>query len=240
MRSWAFSALLACSVGCATGAAVDDDSEDTPSKTDDAGGAQDAGSSTQNDSGTTFADDANTTTQQDGGTITLDSGVNNACSAYQGTLVTFDFTGEPGNQTSTAAKSAASGVTATAISRASALTATSGQDSINASEWSTSKLDATRYYTFTLTPAAPCALDVTSLSITTKTSATGPADVSVATSDDDFAQTTSVTPNATATPALSVNGASGAVEIRVYGYDASGAGGTLRIESTLTATGALH
>src|SRR5581483_7008095 len=47
-----------------------------------------------------------------------DAGNNNSACAFSGVLATYDFTGEPGNQTSTKATSAAANVTAGAISRA--------------------------------------------------------------------------------------------------------------------------
>jgi hypothetical protein len=242
MRSSHLFVLLALSSGCATAAIDDDVAPEQPG--DDAAAAPhaDAGSSTAKDAGFSLGNDSGGTTTEDAGNTVSDSGnTNNGCTSFQGTLATFDFTGEPGNQTSTAPTSTASGVTAGAISRASSLTATSGQDSINASAWATTtKLDTSRYYTFTLTPSSPCTLDVSSLSITTKASSTGPASAAVATSDDAFAKTTTFAPNVTATPALSVNGATGAVEIRVYGYDASGAGGTMRVDTTLTVAGSLQ
>ncbi len=233
MRCWHALVLVALASGCATGVVGSEES------------LPDGGEVTQKDSGapSTFnTQDSGSTSQQDSGNTVVDSGGNNnGCNAFQGALATFDFTGEPGNQTSTAATSAAAGVTAGAISRASALTAISGTDSINSSTWATgAKVDTTKYYTFKLTPQAPCTLDVSSLSITTKASATGPANAAVATSEDSFATTTSFSPNVTATPSLSVSGATGDVEIRVYGFGASASGGTMRVDSTLTVTGSLQ
>ena len=230
-----FSGLLlsACAVG------TDGSGDTTPVV--DAGKAKDS---------STFLEKDSSSPPQDGGTQSSDvsqppppqdSGNTNTGCSFQGVLATYDFTGEPGNQTSTNAKSAATNVTAGAISRATQLTATSGADSINASNWTTAaKLDATRYFTFTLTPQGSCTLDISSLSITTKTSSTGPSTASIATSDDKFTATTSFIVNAAATPKVSVTGSTAPVEIRVYGYGASGAGGTMRVDTTLTVTGALN
>ena len=160
------------------------------------------------------------------------------CTAATGTLVTYDFTGQPGNQTSTAAKSTMSGVSATALSRAAAVNAVSGANSINSSNWSTSGIDATRYYTFTVTPPSGCTLDVTSIAIDTKTSTTGPTGAALGTSADTFASTTSFALNTTATATLTASSAK-ALEIRVYGFDASSAAGTSRIENTLTVSGSV-
>jgi hypothetical protein len=173
-----------------------------------------------------------------GSDVAMPPTVDSSSCASTGTLVTYDFAGQPGNQTSTVATSSMSGITAGSVSRASTITAVTGANSINGSDWSSS-LDTSRYYTFTLTPPTTCALDITSISIDTQASSTGPTSASVATSNDNFATTTSFTPGTTATVSLSVSGATKAVEVRIYGYGASGTGGTLRIESTLTASGSL-
>lgn len=160
--------------------------------------------------------------------------------SFSGVLATYDFTGEPGNQTSTKATQTATGVTAGVITR-STVTATTGVDSMNSSNWGmATSVDKTRYYTLTLTPSGSCTLDVKSLSITTQTSSTGPTKAAVATSADQFAATTAFTPNATSSAAVGVSGATGPVEVRVYGFGASGSGGTLRLDTTLTISGALH
>jgi hypothetical protein len=237
MRS---SAFVFCFLASACAVGTDGSGDTTP--VEDAGKSKDSAPFNSNDSGSPPP-------QQDAGTQTpdvyqpppQDSGNTNTGCAFSGVLATYDFTGEPGNQSSTKPTSTATNVTAGSIARATSLTATTGVDSINASNWTTStKIDTTRYYTFTLTPQSSCTLDVTKLSITTKTSSTGPANGSIATSADSFATTTSFTPNTTATPSLSVNGATGAVEIRIYGFGASGTGGTMRVDTTLTVSGALN
>ncbi len=205
------------------------------------------------DSGTSFNDDAGTAVlpSDDSGSPppqnnpppqnTLDAGSSSSACSFSGALATFDFTGEPGNQTSTPATSTAKDITAGAMTRSSALTAVSGLDSMNSSAWSTSSnIDATRYYTVTLTPSGGCTLDVTSVSITTKSSSTGPTQAALATSADKFTNATQVAPNTTAAAKLSVSGATGAVEVRVYGFAASSASGTMRVDGTLTISGSLN
>jgi hypothetical protein len=233
MRSSAFAICLLVSA-CAVGT---DGNGDTP--TEDAGKAKDAATFTAQDSSAPPQDSG--TQQQDVYQAPQDSGNTQTGCTFQGVLATYDFTGEPGNQASTKATSSAKNVTAGAVARATQLTATTGVDSINSSNWSTSaNVDTTRYYTFTLTPQGACTLDVTSLSITTKASSTGATKGSIATSDDKFASMTTFTPNVTATPKLSVSGATGAIEVRIYGFGASGAGGTMRVDTTLTVSGALN
>src|SRR5580765_3276307 len=103
----------------------------------------------------------------------------NPC-AFSGVLATWDFIGELGSQVSTAAKSSATNVTAGAISRASTLTATAGADSLNSSGWATAvTVNPNKYVTFSVTPKGACSLDVTQVSITTKSSATGPTKVAL-------------------------------------------------------------
>jgi len=73
-----------------------------------------------------------------------------------------------------------------------------------------------------------------------KASATGPSTADVATSADSFA-THSASFSSTSTPSVTLAGASGSspIEVRVYGYGASGSSGTLRIENTLTLSGSI-
>ena len=232
--------LAAALTACATAGVGSDDTTATPTPKKDAGTAD--ASPFGKDASTPEQDAAPPPTQQDSGAPQQDSGNNNntSCTAYQGALATWDLSSEPGNETSAPASGVATGLGASDLSRASALTAVSGSSSINSSNWTTSSsIDTTRYYAFTLTPPSGCTLDVTKLSITTSASSTGPKSAALATSDDNFAQTTSVTIG-TATPSVSVSGASGAVEVRVYGYGASSTSGTMRISSKLTVSGSIQ
>jgi hypothetical protein len=78
------------------------------------------------------------------------------------------------------------------------------------------------------------------LAIDAKSSNSGPTMAVVATSDDTFTQNASVSTTAASTPALAVANSSVAVELRVYGFHASSAAGTFRVQNTLTVTGALQ
>lgn len=168
--------------------------------------------------------------------ITVDA---NPC-AYTGALATWNLSAEAGSQTMTAGSTTVTGVVAGALTRASGLTATSGAGSINSSGWATSAArDTTKYYAFSITPPSGCAVDLTSLAIDTKSSGSGPASVSLATSADNFAASTAVTANMATTVTVTATSTT-ALEIRVYGYAATAASGTMRIQNTLTATGTLH
>jgi len=161
--------------------------------------------------------------------------------AFSGVMVTYSFSGAAGNQASTAASSTATGVTSAPITRAATLTAVSGAGSINSSNWATTAtLDPTKYYTFSITPPAGCALTLTSAAVDAKASGTGPASAAIAASVDNFMATAAVSTSAASTPALTVSGATSAVEIRIYGYAATATSGTLRLQNSLTVSGSLQ
>jgi len=161
--------------------------------------------------------------------------------ATSGVLATYSFTSETGNQTSTAAASSATGLTASALQRSSGLTAVSGAGSINSSGWPTAaQLDATKYYTFTLMPPSGCTLTLSSSAVDAKASSTGPASAAIATSKDSYAATATVSTSAPSTPTLSVTAATGTIEVRIYGWAASSTSGTFRLQNTLTISGSLQ
>jgi hypothetical protein len=157
-----------------------------------------------------------------------------------GILVTFDLSGQPGNEASAAATSSVTGVTAGPISRSVGLTPVSGTDSINSSGWPAGTApDKNLFDTFTITPAAGCTVTLTSLSIDVKASPTGPAHAEVGTSADGY--TTVSTPFAgtsTETVTLSASGTA-PITVRVFGYGATSSAGTLRIENTMTLSGTI-
>ena len=134
----------------------------------------------------------------------------------------------------------ATGITAGAVQRAAALTAVSGANSINSSSWPTAaQADATKYYALTIAPPSGCMLSLTALAIDAKASGTGPAAAAVATSLDAFAQLVTISTSAASTPAVTATHG-GPIELRVYGYSASAAAGTLRLQGTLSVQGSLH
>jgi len=71
-------------------------------------------------------------------------------------------------------------------------------------------------------------------------SGTGPAMAAVATSADSFAQNAMVSTSAASSPLLTVTAVHGALELRVLGYSATATTGTMRIQNTMSITGALH
>lgn len=240
--SLGFLVAASLAVGCATAVAPDGGGGALQDQKGDSGAS--TGPSSYGDDGD--GGSSGTSTGSDGGKATggKDSGTTGtgggACSA-SGVLATFDFTGEPGDQSSTAVTSTAAGISAGSVSRSSSVTGTTGADSINSTGWATgSSADGSKYYTFTITPDAACTLDITKIAIDTKSSGTGPTKGAVATDDDSFGTKTGFTANTSTNVTLSVSGASGAVEIRVYGFSASSGSGTFRVQNTLTVSGALH
>ncbi|HEY1817085.1 MAG TPA: hypothetical protein VGG74_32280 [Kofleriaceae bacterium] len=161
---------------------------------------------------------------------------------FSGTLATWDLTGQTGSENSAASTMTATGATAGDVSRSGDLQSLTGADSINSSGFTTSGSLSTNsgYYTFKITPPSGCTVSLSGASIDTKTSSQGPAKVAVATSADQFGQIVQLTATDVNTPTLSVDNASGAVEVRVFGYDAQSLSGTLRIENTLSLTGSFQ
>jgi hypothetical protein len=158
-----------------------------------------------------------------------------------GALASWSFTGQPGSQASTAASMSAAGVTAQSVQRSPGVTSESGADSMNASNWATAgQPDQTRYFSLSIQPPSGCSLDITSLAIDAKASGTGPSHATLATSVDSFAQRVDLSTSSPSNLQLSVTHATGAVEVRMYGYSASAESGTLRLRNTLTITGSLH
>jgi hypothetical protein len=219
MSTLRVSLLAIVSVGCATAGS---------------GGVAD----NQPDASTNHRDDA----AESDAPARVDAASSGSCAdAFTGVLASWAFSGDAGSQTTTNSSSTATGVTAGAIGRASGLTVNTGADSMNASNWPTAaQRDGSKFFTFSITPPAGCSLDLTSASIDAKASATGPTKASIGTDADAFAQESSVSTSAPGDATMSVTSSTSAVEIRIYGWSASSAGGTMRLEGTLAVTGTLH
>jgi hypothetical protein len=161
--------------------------------------------------------------------------------AFTGVLATWNLAGAAGNQGSTPATTTATGVTAGALTRSAGLTAVSGANSINSSNWpTTSTVDTTKYYSFSITPPSGCKLAISSSSIDVAHSGTGPALGAIATSSDNYAQQLSISTSTAQMPALVVGGGTTQLEIRVYGYMASAGTGTMRLQNAVSLTGSLY
>ena len=170
---------------------------------------------------------------------TSDSNAGGCAQAFTGVLATWDFSGESGSQTFTAVKTTAPGVTAGSAMRSSGLTAVSGLNSINASNWATaSARDSAKYFALSVIAPAGCQLTVTSVAIDARASSSGPTMAQLSTSADTYAQTATVSTAVSSTPVLSATG--GTVELRIYGYAASASTGTMRLQNTLAISGSVE
>ena len=199
---------------------------DTGAFLPDSGAEPDTGA--PNDSGATDARPA-------------DSGSTCPGHGITGAIVTFDLSGQPGDEASAAATSSAAGVTGGSITRSTGLTPITGSSAINSSGWSEgSSADKSLYYAFTLTPAAGCTVTLTSLSIDVKASATGPSHADVGTSADGYTTlSTAFAGTSVDTVPLSAT-ATAPITVHVFGYGATSTQGTLRIENTMTVSGTIE
>jgi hypothetical protein len=171
-----------------------------------------------------------------------DAPVSATCTmAFTGQLAQWSFATEAGAQVMTPVTTKANGITAGAVTRSAGLTAVSGAASINSSGWPTAAArDLTRYYTATITPPAGCTMSITSVAIDALSSGTGPVSAVVSSSVDAYAATGTVATAAPTTVPMTIANANGMVEIRIYGYAAGAAAGTMRLRTNLTITGSLQ
>lgn len=161
--------------------------------------------------------------------------------AASGELASWDLTGQPGTQDATPAATTLAGVTAQPVTRSPSLSPSPGTDSISASNWPTAgQPDPASYYTLSLAAPSGCGLTLSSIMIDVKSSSTGPASAALSTSEDGFVQDLPVSTSAPGQLTLSITSTSGALELRVYGYSAAAATGTMRIQNALSITGAIE
>lgn len=99
-------------------------------------------------------------------------------------LIEYRFTGEPGNQISTPGISLDPRVEGRSISRGAGLAAAAGVNSINSNGWNAGD---DRFFTFGFTVAPGQLVDLTALQIGTSASNTGPRDMALVYSGDNFA-----------------------------------------------------
>jgi len=170
-----------------------------------------------------------------------DASPTSAC-AFTGQLVAFDLDQAMGAQADLSASSKAAGLGTTTLRRGGVVTVPTSH-AMNASDWPSGGVDLTKHFAFTVTPPAGCALTVSSLAVELKASNTGPASAAAGTSIDGFAarQTLTVTSGggAVVVPFAAGTRATAALEVRIFGFDASSSGGTLRLQGTLALTGTL-
>jgi len=123
-------------------------------------------------------------------------------------------------------------ITVSGIGRSSGITGSNGNDRYNATGWNSASLDTNDYLEFTLTPNSGYEIDFVSFVYTGQASSTGPTSFAFRSNLDGY--TTNIgTPIATGTT-ISLAGASyqnltNSITFRLYGWGASGAGGTFSV-----------
>lgn len=104
-----------------------------------------------------------------------------------GLILKYDFTGQPGDQSSQAAAFVAGQAAASDLTRGSGLTASSGANSMNARGFTTAAaIDLNDYYSFTISPDAGQMLTLTTLRFAERRSGSGIRKLEVRTSRDGF------------------------------------------------------
>jgi hypothetical protein len=238
-------------VGCAVGSSADlgADVGPAPESDDGTSGAAPASQGLPGDGGSSETNDGaasapSTSTKDSGGAVpegSVDSGATVACT-FTGALVSFDLTKLTGTPANVAASVKAPGVSASALRRVG-VTATSSAGAMNASGWPTGALDTGKHYAFSISPPPGCTLTLTTLAVDLKASTTGPTLAAIGTSVDGYAHlenlSVAAAGGATNVSLAGITGVGGPVEIHVFGFAADATTGTLRIQDTLSLTGAL-
>ena len=155
--------------------------------------------------------------------------------AEAGTLGVYTFTTQPGDEASVPVDTQPPSATFSDLVRGSGLTPNAGAMSINSRDWTNGSVD---YYQFGVTPASGQVLNLESLVFTDRRSATGPTNIQVRFSLDNFATSQSLasnsyTPDDTANrreliplAVSSLQSLSSEAIFRIYGFGATNTQGT--------------
>ena len=153
----------------------------------------------------------------------------------------FSFTGATGTEATFAANLADPALAATPVmSRGAGVTPSTAADAFSASGWTTAAaLDASDYFSFTVTPAAGNAMNLRTLQLDERRSATGIRSGAVRSSLDGFATDLALftVPDDTLTRTQTIplpaqfQSLAAPVEFRIFGFQAEAAGGTWRIDN---------
>jgi hypothetical protein len=164
-------------------------------------------------------------------------------------LVQYDFTGEPGNQASTAADYVDAHMTATPVTRGTGVTAATGTNTMNSSAWTTSlSLNLSDYYSFGVwTVQSGYSMTLDYLYYADQSDYNGPYKYNLRYSRDGFATYTNRgTGDYTSTGVVhhklylinsgtEFQNLSGSIEFRLYGYDANTSSGKLNLQNNTIA-----
>lgn len=168
-------------------------------------------------------------------------------SADAALLVQYDFTGEAGDQMSSAADMVAAGLTASGLTRGPGLAANTSTGSINSTGWTTgASYDASDYYAFSVTANPGWTMTLDSIEFGERRSGTGIRNWEIRSDLDAFANAVGSgsvpddlnTRNHLVTlPATTFANLQGTVEFRIYGFSAEALTGTWRLTSTYPGVG---
>jgi trimeric autotransporter adhesin len=118
------------------------------------------------------------------------------------------------------------------IGRGSGITASSAADRYSASNWNSASLNATDYFTWTLTPVTGYQLNLSSFIYIGQASGTGPTSFALRSSVDGFSTNIGTPPAGGTTITLTSSAFQGlteSVEFRLYGWNASSASGSFSV-----------
>lgn len=149
----------------------------------------------------------------------------------------YTFTGAAGNEATYPVDVQPTNATFSVMSRGSGVTASVGANTFSSTGWSTSGIDLTDYYEFSITVAGLDLVTLTNLTFAERRSGTGIRDISVRSSLDAFAVdilTTNVPDDTnTRTQTLPLSGSFSSISsvtFRIYGYTAEGSAGSWRVD----------
>ncbi|SOD88372.1 endonuclease/exonuclease/phosphatase family protein [Spirosoma fluviale] len=166
----------------------------------------------------------------------------------QTTLVQWNFEGTPGSLTAAAASTitADNAAFGSGVTSVTFVAGSGGGRAYTGTGWNVTSPDANKYIQVSLGPVASYTMALSQLSFDEQRSGTGPTTWTLRSSLDNFATDINTTPTSTTSPtsngsftsrvvSLSANAAfqnlSAPVTFRIYGYGASGSGGTWRFDN---------
>ncbi|MFD2936015.1 endonuclease/exonuclease/phosphatase family protein [Spirosoma flavum] len=168
----------------------------------------------------------------------------------QTTLASWNFEGSPGSLTAAVASNITAGNAAfgTAVTSTTYVAGNGGGRAYTGTGWNVPSLNADKYIQVNLSPAASYTMSIAQLTFDEQRSGTGPTTWALRSSLDNFATFTDLNTTPTSTTSPTSNGSfttrtvsfsantsfqnlSTPVTLRIYGYGASGSGGTWRFDN---------
>lgn len=157
-----------------------------------------------------------------------------ALTANSAILVTNPITGTNPNSSNpyTAGQTVSSNITFSGISRGTGITGSDANNRYNANSWNTPSFDSTAYFEFTISPGSGYGIDFTNFVYSGQASGTGATSFAFRSSLDSFAANLGTPTSSGATISLGASlyqNVTSAVSFRLYGWGASGSGGTFSV-----------